>query len=142
MYSVYFSGAQAHASSRRSSCLRSSNRSVRKSFPSWINKSNAKKHGGFPRRNIRFVNSGLPRLSREQISPSMASGSVGRLRPSVFMAPDCQWDRAIVGTPEILDQMVMIGGSEEFLCRQFSKARGDCCKSLEALPVPLYLHFT
>src|SRR5436190_17765342 len=36
------------ASSRRSSCLRSSNRSVRKSFPSQVNKSNAKKHGGFP----------------------------------------------------------------------------------------------
>src|SRR5438552_17179502 len=92
---------------------------------------------GFPRRNIRFWNSGLPRLSREQISPSMGSGSVGRLRPSVFMAPDCQWDRALVGTPEILVQMVMIGGSEEFLCRQFSKARADCCKSLEALPVPV-----
>src|SRR5437773_9111260 len=130
------------ASSRRSSCLRSSNRSVRKSFPSQVNRSNAKKHGGFPRWNIRFLNCGLPRLSREQISPSMGSGSVGRLRPSVFMAPDCQWDRALVGTPEILVQMVMIGGSEEFLCRQFSKARADCCKSLEALPVPLYLHFT
>src|SRR6266480_7592493 len=33
MYSVYFSGAQARASSRRSSCLRPSNRSVRKSLP-------------------------------------------------------------------------------------------------------------
>src|SRR5436189_6348024 len=49
MYSVYFSGEMAgdRASSRRSSCLRSSNRSVRKSFPSQVNRSNAKKHGGF-----------------------------------------------------------------------------------------------
>src|SRR5437667_5011828 len=71
MYSVYFSGESGdRASSRRSSCLRSSNRSVRKSFPSQVNRSNAKKHGGFPRRNIRFLNCGLPRLSREQISPS------------------------------------------------------------------------
>src|SRR5207245_6694526 len=74
MYSVYCSCEPAgdRASSRRSSCLRS-NRSVRKSFPSQVNKSNAKKHGGFPRRNIRFLNCGLPRLSREQISPSMTA---------------------------------------------------------------------
>src|SRR5205809_7100244 len=65
------------ASSRRSSCLRSSNRSVRKSFPSQVNKSNAKKHGGFPRRNIRFLNCGLPPLSREQISPSMTALTFG-----------------------------------------------------------------
>ena len=53
MYSVYFSGEVTgdRASSRRSSCLRSSNRSVRKSFQSQVNRSNAKKHGGFPRRN-------------------------------------------------------------------------------------------
>src|SRR5437763_9566945 len=75
MYSVYFSGAQARAS--RSSCLRSSNRSVRKSFPSQVNRSNAKKHGGFPRRNSRFLNCGLPRLSREQISPSMTALTFG-----------------------------------------------------------------
>src|SRR6266581_9238330 len=70
MYSVYFSGEVTgdRASNRRSSCLRSSNRSVRKSLPLQVNKSNAKKHGGFPRRNIRFLNCGLPRLSREQIS--------------------------------------------------------------------------
>src|SRR5207253_10399271 len=77
MYSVYFSGAQARASSRRSSCLRSSNRSVRKSLPSRVNRSNAKKHGGFPRRNIRFLNCGLPRLSSEQISPSMTTLTFG-----------------------------------------------------------------
>src|SRR5437868_6985978 len=79
MYSVYFSGEVAgdRASNRRSSCLRSSNRSVRKSFPSDVNKSNAKKHGGFPRRNIRFLNCGLPRLSREQISPSMTALTFG-----------------------------------------------------------------
>src|SRR5437667_12844404 len=77
MCSVYFSGESGdRASSRRSSCLRSSNRSVRKSFPSQVNKSNAKKHGGFPRRNSRFLNCGLPRLSREQISPSIWSRSV------------------------------------------------------------------
>src|SRR5438876_5107456 len=74
MYSVYFSGESGdRAISRRSSCLRSSNRSVRKSLPSQANKSNAKKHGGFPRRNIRFLNCGLPRLSTEQISPSMTA---------------------------------------------------------------------
>src|SRR5207253_4204827 len=78
MYSVYFSGAQAGVSSRRSACLRSSNRSVRKSFPSQVNKSNAKKHGGFPRRNSKFLNCGLPRLSREQISPSMTALTFGR----------------------------------------------------------------
>src|SRR2546425_7394148 len=77
MYSVYFSGAQARAGSRRSSCLRSSNRSVRKSFPSQVNRSNAKKHGGFPRRNSRFLNCGLPRLSSEQISPSMTALTFG-----------------------------------------------------------------
>src|SRR2546425_1786279 len=60
-------------SSRRSSCLRSSNRSVRKSLPSQVNRSNAKKHGGLPRRNSRFLNCGLPRLSSEQISPSMTA---------------------------------------------------------------------
>src|SRR5207248_7242390 len=82
MYSVYFSSESGDcASSRRSSCLRSSNRSVRKSFPSQVNKSNAKKHGGFPRRNSRFLNCGLPRLSREQISPSMPlSHSAGNRR--------------------------------------------------------------
>src|SRR6266516_118007 len=77
MYSVHFSGAQAPASSRRSSCLRSSNRAVRKSLPSKVNKSNAKKHGGFPRRNSRFLNCGLPRLSREQISPSITALTFG-----------------------------------------------------------------
>src|SRR5207244_10704465 len=76
-YSVHFSGAQARDSRRRSSCLRSSNRSVRKSFPSHVNKSNAKKHGGFPRRNSRFLNCGLPRLSSEQISPSMTALTFG-----------------------------------------------------------------
>src|SRR5437667_1230507 len=69
MYSVYFSNESAgdRASNLRTSCLRSSNRSFRKSLPSQVNKSNAKKHGGFPRWNIRFLNCGLPRLSREQI---------------------------------------------------------------------------
>src|SRR5437867_12316111 len=64
MYSVYFSSESAgdRACNLRSSCLRSSNRSFRKSFPSQVNKSNAKKHGGFPRRNIRFLNCGLPCL--------------------------------------------------------------------------------
>src|SRR5438477_10444193 len=72
MYSVYFnSESDDRANSRRSSCFRASNRSVRKSFPSQVNKSNAKKHAGFPRRNSRFLNCGLPPLSREQISPSM-----------------------------------------------------------------------
>jgi len=66
-------GGEVFANSRRSSCLRSVNRSVRKSFPSWFNKSNAKKHGGFPRWNRRFLNCGLPRLSRQQISPSMTA---------------------------------------------------------------------
>src|SRR5881275_798950 len=79
MYSVYFSSESTdRASSRRSSCLRSSNRSVRKSFPSQVNRSNAKKHGGLPRRDIRFLNCGLPRLSREQISPSMTALTFGR----------------------------------------------------------------
>src|SRR5438445_28735 len=78
MYSVYFSSESGdRAGSRRSFCLRSSNRSVRKSFPSQVNKSNAKKHGGFPRRNSRFLNCGLPRLSREQISPSMTALTFG-----------------------------------------------------------------
>src|SRR3989449_3708478 len=77
MYSVYFNGAQARASNRRSSCLRSSNRSVRKSFPSQVNRSNAKKHGGFPRRNSKFLNCGLPRLSTEQISPSITALTFG-----------------------------------------------------------------
>src|SRR5437667_12342930 len=79
MYSVYFSGEVTgeRASNRRSSCLRSSNRSFRKSFPSQVNKSNAKKHGGCPRRNIRFLNCGLPRLSSEQISPSMTAVTFG-----------------------------------------------------------------
>src|SRR6266566_7697443 len=77
MYSVYFSGAQARASNRRSSCLRSSNRSVLKFLPSQVNKSNAKKHGGFPRRNNRFLNCRLLRLSREQISPSMTALAFG-----------------------------------------------------------------
>jgi hypothetical protein len=36
-------GGEVFANSRRSSCLRSSNRSVRKSFPSSVNRSNAKK---------------------------------------------------------------------------------------------------
>src|SRR5438552_1172346 len=70
-------GGEVFASSRRSSCLRSSNLSVRKSFPSQVNKSNAKKHGGFPRRNIEFLNCGLPRLSSEQISPSMIALAFG-----------------------------------------------------------------
>src|SRR6266566_4876818 len=62
MYSVFFSSeSDDRASSRRSSCLRSINRSVRKSFQSQVNKSNAKKHGGL-RRNIRFLNCGLPRI--------------------------------------------------------------------------------
>src|SRR5437868_10195087 len=79
MYSVYFSSESGErANSRRSSCLRSINRSVRKSFPSQVNRSNAKKHGGFPRRNIRFLNCGRPRLSREQISPSMTALTFGR----------------------------------------------------------------
>src|SRR5438874_12514116 len=78
MYSVYFNGGQVRASSRRSSCLRPSNRSIRKSFPSQVNRSNAKKHGGFPRRNIRFLNCGLPRLSSEQISPSITALAYGR----------------------------------------------------------------
>src|SRR5438477_5295239 len=80
MYSVYFSSESAGdlASSRRSSCLRSINRSVRKSIPSQANKSNAKKHGGYPRRNSRFLNCGLPRLSREQISPSMTALAFGK----------------------------------------------------------------
>src|SRR2546425_3778992 len=33
---------------------------------------------GFPRRNIRFLNCGLPRLSREQISPSMTTLTFGK----------------------------------------------------------------
>src|SRR5438445_8757816 len=79
MYSVYFSGHAAGtlANSRRSSCLRSSNRPVRKSFPSQVNRSNAKKHGGLPWRNSRFLNCGLPRLSSEQISPSMTALTFG-----------------------------------------------------------------
>src|SRR5438477_4057433 len=79
MYSVYFSSESAGdlASNRRSSCLRSINRSVRKSLPSQVNKSNAKKHGGSPRRNSRFLNCGLPRLSREQISPPMTALTFG-----------------------------------------------------------------
>src|SRR5437016_9937088 len=79
MYSVSFSNESAgdRASNLRTSCLRSSNRSFRKSFPSQVNKSNAKKHGGFPRRNIRFLNCGLPRLSRKQISPSMTPLAFG-----------------------------------------------------------------
>src|SRR6266704_6645339 len=79
MYSLYFSGEVIgeRASSRLSSCFRSSNRSVRKFFPSHVNKSNAKKHGGLPRRNSRFLNCGLPRLSREQISPSMTALTFG-----------------------------------------------------------------
>src|SRR5437899_11259512 len=60
--------------------LRSINRSVRKFLPSQVNKSNAKKHGGFPRRNSRFLNCGLPRLSTEQISPSMTALTFGRHR--------------------------------------------------------------
>src|SRR5881227_4359118 len=79
MYSVYFSGESGdRANNLRSSCLRSINRSVRKSFPSQVNKSNAKKHGGLPRWNIRFLNCGLPRLSREQISPSRTALTFGR----------------------------------------------------------------
>src|SRR5207253_8616970 len=79
MYSVYFSGEVMgeRASSRRSSCLRSSNRSDRKSFPTQVSKSNAKKHGGFPPQNSRFLNCGLPRLSREQISPSITALTFG-----------------------------------------------------------------
>src|SRR6266487_6207049 len=79
MYSVHFSGELAgdRARQRRSSCLRPSNRSFRKSFPSRVNRSNAKKHGGFPRRNSRFLNCGLPRLSREQISPSITALTFG-----------------------------------------------------------------
>src|SRR5438552_12845969 len=80
MYSVYFSSESAgdRASNLRSSCLRSSNRSVRKSLPLQVNRSNAKKHGGLPRRNIRFLNCGLPRLSREQISPSITALTFGK----------------------------------------------------------------
>src|SRR5881398_3069105 len=80
MYSVSFSNESAgdRASNLRTSCLRSSNRSFRKSFPSQVNKSNAKKHGGFPRRNSKFLNCGLPRLSTEQISPSMTALTFGR----------------------------------------------------------------
>jgi hypothetical protein len=37
--------------------------------------------------------------------------------------------------------MVMICRSEEFLIRQFGETRADCCKSLEAESVSLYLHF-
>src|SRR2546430_14255418 len=79
MYSVYFSGEVTgeRASNRRSSCLRSSNRSFRKSFPSQVNRSNAKKNGGFPRRKIRFFNCGLPRLSSEQIFPSKTALTFG-----------------------------------------------------------------
>src|SRR5438477_10000032 len=78
MYSVYFnSESDDRANSRRSSCFRSINRSVRKSFPSQVNRSNAKKHAGFPRRNSRFLNCGLPCLSREQISPSMIALALG-----------------------------------------------------------------
>src|SRR5947207_15535474 len=79
MYSVSFSNESAgdRASNLRTSCLRSSNRSFRKSFPSQVNKSNAKKHGGFPRRNIEFLNCGLPRLSSEQISPSLTALALG-----------------------------------------------------------------
>jgi len=71
-------GGEIFDSSRRSSCLRSVSRSVRKSCPSQVNKSNAKKHGGFPRRNSRFLNWGFPRLSRQQISPSMTALAFGR----------------------------------------------------------------
>src|SRR5438094_7355312 len=85
MYSVYFSSESPdRASSRRSSCLRSSNRSVRKSLPSQVNRSNAKKHGGFPRRNIKFLNCGLPRLSTEQISPSMTALTFGASRKLIL----------------------------------------------------------
>jgi len=47
-------------------------RSVRKSFPSQVNKSNAKKHGS-PRRNSRSLNCGCPRLLRQTISPSITA---------------------------------------------------------------------
>ena len=57
--------------------MQSSNFSVRKSLPSQVNKSNAKKHGGLPRWNSRFLNCGLPRLSSEQISPSMTALTFG-----------------------------------------------------------------
>src|SRR3989442_14476915 len=79
MYSVYFSGESGdRVSKRRSSCLRSSNRSVRKSFPSQVNKSNAKKHGGVSPRNSKFLNCGLLRLSRGQIFSSMKALAFGR----------------------------------------------------------------
>src|SRR2546429_6814310 len=83
MYSVYFSGEVTgeRASNRRSSCLRSSNLSVRKSFPSQVNKSNAKKHGGFPRRNIEIFKCGPPRLFNEQISPAMTPPALGTEAP-------------------------------------------------------------
>src|ERR1700693_45378 len=54
---------------RLSSCLRSVNFSVRKSFPSDIKRSKAKKQGSL-RWNSRSRNCGLPRLSRHTISPS------------------------------------------------------------------------
>src|SRR5206468_9184513 len=90
MYSVYFSSESAgdRASSRRSSCLRSSNRSVRKSFPSQVNRSNAKKHGGSashpPWRGVGFVISGSVR----DTSGSPVSGARILLGTEVVLSND------------------------------------------------------
>src|SRR5204863_6777723 len=115
MYSVYFSNESAgdRASNLRTSCLRSSNLSVRKSFPSQVNKSNAKKHGGFPRRNIEFLNCGLPRLSSEQISPSMTALAFGTeaaicFPSSVNEANGCPL-REISGRPQFKNSMFRRG---------------------------------
>src|SRR5438552_2582452 len=122
MYSVYFSSESGdRASSRRSSCLRSSNRSVRKSFPSQINKSNAKKHGGFPRWNIRFLNCGLPRLSREQISPSMTAfvfGSAAAIcfpRSAKQVGVECRFAASWMYSQEEKTLMIEIGFAEMFI---------------------------
>src|SRR5207249_4908030 len=40
---------------------------------------------GFPRRNSRFLNCGLPRLSREQISPSMTAFAEGGNRRLILL---------------------------------------------------------
>src|SRR5439155_25334960 len=59
-------------------------RSTAQLFPRFLsfdlhiaNRAKPKKHGGFPRRNNRFLNCRLPRLSREQISPSMTALAFG-----------------------------------------------------------------
>ena len=69
VFDVRILDSETFDSRRRSSCLRSVNLSVRKSLPSLIRRSNAKKQGS-PRWKSKSLNCGLPRLSRQTISPS------------------------------------------------------------------------